>query len=317
MNGSRSDSRVRPASRSCARRALCAVVAVGFACLPVGAQAVFDPEQELAFERPEAWAHAFYSTVALPSGLGGPSELAPGSWELGFEAGQVPHLDTAQRTVGFNGTKTEDLNRTDAIGRVRATVGLEAGVAVTFAATPPVTVEGVRADLWSVAVSRGVVRTGPVRVGVRAYFQYGEIEGDLTCSADQVAAGDDRTLNPFGCTARSEDRLISRVVGAEATVAFPRAAGSVEPYLAASVQRLDTSFRVDAAYGGIVDRSRQEAYGVTWAAAGGIGVPFARRWRATVEMFWSPLDVVRPPETSERTDGVLNARAMVRYRFGR
>lgn len=83
---------------------------------------------------PEAWAMgARFAAALVESGAGGPATLAPGSFELGVEALEIPHLSARQRTVGFDGTKT---GRDIPIGRRsppvrKVSLGLPGGLIVT------------------------------------------------------------------------------------------------------------------------------------------------------------------------------------------
>ena len=111
---------------ACAAAAAIALLA-SLAAAPASGQPVLRDDEELAFDRPEAWAMKWFAAVTLPNGLGGPDDLAAGEVELGFDAGWVPSLSEEERRVGFRGTKVEDINRTDFVGRPTVKVGLPAG----------------------------------------------------------------------------------------------------------------------------------------------------------------------------------------------
>jgi len=277
------------------------------------AQFVFDPVLELDFDRPEAWAQKYFTSVSLVTGFGAPRALPTWSVELGLEGGWVPSLSEEQQTVGFNGTKTEDLDKTGVFGRLRVTLGLPARFSLEAAYTPPVDLNGARPNLFALALARPVLESRRVRLGLRLYGQTGNVEGDFTCPADVVAAGDDPLLNPFGCVAASEDSQEMRYVGLEISNAFPLPGSRWEPYVAATVNHFDTEFRVNAEYSGVIDRTLQKTDGETWSLAAGANVRLARRWSLAAELFYTPLDVLRRPATIRENDPLFNARLLLRF----
>lgn len=280
-----------------------------------GAQTVVGGTQDLHFDRPESWAQKYFASVTLFGGLGVGAPLDTGGVELGVEAGWVPSLSDAERTVGFDGVKQEDLNKTDVFGRLRVRVGLPAGIAIEVGVTPPVEVGGATPELYALSVERLVWSGARSRVGLRLHGQTGTIEGDFTCPADVAAAGDDPVLNPFLCQAPSEDQYRPDTLGLEAGGAFPLRDGRLTPYVTASANHIDSELRVRAEYAGVIDRTVLSTDGWTWSAAAGVDWTFAGRWRLTSELFYSPLDVVRPPSTDTRNDGLFNARVALRVRL--
>ncbi len=287
---------------------------------PAAAQPVLDVEQRLDFDRTESWAMKYFTSVALFTGLGAPRALAPGELEVGVEVDWVPALSAAERTVGFNGTKTEDLDKTEVFGRPRLTVGLPGRVTLTGSYVPPVELFGVEPHLVAVAFARPLAAARRFRLGGRLYFQYGTLEGDFTCSDEDAAGGDDPVLNPFRCEAPSSDEMTLRAAGFELSAAFPLAGpgaggGRLEPYLAIGATTMDLDFRVDARYSGIIDRTLLLTDGETLYATAGLTYRTGRRTRLAAEAFYTPLDVVRPPDPRTRTESLLNLRLLASYRL--
>jgi hypothetical protein len=62
------------------------------------------------------------------------------------------------------------------------------------------------------------------------------------------------------------------------------------------------------------DRTRLLTSGVTVAFSGGLTYALTDRLSAGVDVFYSPLSVRRPPETSSDIEGLLNARGLLMYR---
>ena len=283
---------------------------------PAGAQVRIAPEEDLDFDRPEAWGMKWFASVARMTGLGPPADLEPGSWDLGAEAGWIPHLSEEERRIGFLGEKVEDVNRSDVFGRLRAAVGLPRGFVLELGYTPPVEVDGMTPHLGAVALARSVVERTGWELALRGTVEGGTIEGDVTCPEDVVEAGlDDRVRNPFRCREPSDDEMTVRSGSLELAGALhPRSLPRLTPYASVAGTWLDTEFRVRARYGSIVDRSLLTTDGVTWSATAGARWELGERTGLSGELFYSPLDVVREPERGEETDGLFNARLMVTYR---
>ncbi len=282
---------------------------------PLAAQREIFFTDHLDFDRPEAWANKFFTSLSLLSPLGVPQEMRVGELELGFEGGLVPHLDRAERTVGFNGTKEEDLNRSPVFGRLRLTVGLPHKFSLTFGVVPPLELDGAKPTLFALALGRPVYETEKIRLGVRLFAQAGKIEGDFTCSARTVAAGNDPRKNPYSCLEPSKDELTPRYIGFELASAFKLPNRRFEPYVALAINHLDLEFQVNARWQGFIDHTLELTDGVTYSLTAGTSLTLSDRFSLVGEAFYTPLDVVRPPRTASQNDPLLNLRGMVRYRL--
>jgi len=297
---------------------LLAAAALTAAAPAIAQPPVLEVTERLDFEDPESWAMAWFGSLAQLTGFGVPEARAAGSLELALEGGWVPTLSEDQRRVGFGGLKVEDLNRTAVIGRPRLSVGLGGGWSATLGWVPPVEVDGVEPDLFALSLDRPLWRRGSWRGGLRLHGQAGTIEGAITCNAADAAAGDDPRRNPFGCRQPSDDEMTIRSYGLELSAGY-RLAGSTEPYLAASVQRFDNRFQVDALVFAIRDRTRQLAEGTTWSLTAGAVQPLGERGRVAVEVYYSPLEVRRldaglEPRPDE-VDELLNVRILASWRL--
>lgn len=295
------------------------VLAVTFSWLLAGAgtlhaQNFVEATEELDFDRPESWAMKYYASLALMTGMGVPERMGAGTIDLGFEGGIVPQLDENQRRVGFDGTKLEDLNRTRVFGRVRAHIGLTESTRLELAYVPPIDIGGIKPNLFAVGVGRPFAVNEHLQLGARGYFQFGTIDGDITCGEEEAAAGFDPVRNPFSCEAPSNDEMSQRVLGGELTVGF-LPDGKWRPYAGVALNYLDLEFQVDAVYDGLIDRTLQLTDGGTVSLTGGVNFIPSEKWRVTGEVFYSWLSVVRPPETASMNDGLLNARFLVTYRI--
>lgn len=283
-----------------------------------GAQFVLDGREELVAERTEAWAMRWFAAALAPTGLGAPLGPRAGGVELGLELGSIPHLSDAERTVGFNGTKREDLNRSPAYARIRAGFGLGAGFGLELGWAPPVEIDGARANLVSLRLDRALVERNRFRLGAALLGSTGSIGGDITCDADTVAAGADPERNPLGCEEVSDDEMRLDSWGLELSAAW-RFAGApgVEIHVAAALLHLDSEFRVKARYDGLTDRSVLAFDGEQWSFATGIAHRANDRLRLAAELVYAPLDVVRDPfgRAPADNDPLVNLRLLAAWRL--
>jgi hypothetical protein len=267
----------------------------------------------LAFDRPESWAMKYFTALSLPTAMGPPERLGGGTIEVGLEGALVPQLSDDERRVGFNGTKLEEVNRTRLLGRFRATVGLTATTFLEIAYVPPVTVGGATPHIVGVAIGRPFALSPNWQLGLRVYGQIGTMKGDITCGANEAAAGPDLLRNPYLCQAASTDELKQRLLGVQVSTGYGK--GRWRPYVGVSLSYLDLQFQVNALYAGLIDHTLQTTNGETVSLTAGLGLTPIGHWRLAAELFYSPLSVVRPPKVSSQNDGLLNGRVLVSYRF--
>jgi hypothetical protein len=263
----------------------------------------------LPFDAPESWAMKYFSSATLFTGNGPPPDIKAGTFRIGVELGHLPELSTRQRTVGFGGTKVEDLNKLPVLVRPRLTVGLPGKFSVTVGIIPPFEISGVRPSLFALSVGRPIVSRGNFLLGARLYGQLGGIDGDFTCSREDVEGGDDRGLNPFGCEAPSQDYIEMRYAGAElgGSIRIVKL-WNLTPHLLVAGNYLDNRFNVRARYSGVDDRTLLRSRGFTVSSAAGLTVPLGSHFAATAQVFYSPVFVRRPPGGERTADGLVNAR---------
>jgi hypothetical protein len=277
----------------------------------LSAQVLLDSTDNLDFDRPEAWAMQYFSSVNLMTGFGPPQALPAGAVVVGLEVDWIPSLSEAEQRVGFNGTKSEDLDRTSVFGRPRVAVGLPGQFALEASYLPPIDISGVEPDLVALALSRRLPTTRKIDSGLRLTLQRGSFSGDFTCSAREIESGP----NEFGCEVPSDDEMTLETASLELSVAR-RGAGesSLTPYASLAVTAMDLEFQVRADYSGLMDRTRLVASGTTYSMSLGVGRRFGDGWRWAGEVFYSPLDAARPAGTPPTDDSLLNARMLLTYR---
>jgi opacity protein-like surface antigen len=178
--------------------------------------------------------------------------------------------------------------------------------------TPPIEFDGAKPNPLA-RRSRPFSRSRGL--GLRGYGQVGKIEADITCSADEVAGGNDLDQNPYLCTEPSQDESRQKAIGLELVAGYD-SGGRFKPYAGVAVTYLDLEFRVNALYGAglIEDHTVQLTDGTTVAALAGVTFAPSPRWRITGEAFYSWLDIKRPPATTASNEGFFNVRFFVSYK---
>ena len=278
-------------------------------------QLVITATETLDFDRPEAWGMKYYTSLALLTSMGVPERMEKGQIALGFEGGYVPQLSDEERRLGFNGRSLQDVNKTSLFGRIRGRAGLGKGIALELGYTPPIELGGAKPHFFALALGRPFRLSDAWRLGVRGYGQIGRIQGDITCGADAVAAGDDLEQNPFLCVQPSRDTSRQKVIGLELVTGLD-GRSRFKPYVGLLASYMDLEFQIDALYtnGNTEDHTLQLTDGTTLSATAGLTYAAGDRWRVTAEVFYAWLSIVRPPATSSANEPHLNGRVLVSYR---
>ena len=186
------------------------------------------------------------------------------------ELGGIPHQSLGERTVGFDGTKEEVLNKAPFFGRPRVTVGLPGGFALTAAYLPPIELFGLKPNLLTLGIEHALYESDPLTIGARAYGQVSKVEGAITCFSDFLEHPPGSDGNPYGCEEKSSDEATQRYAGLELSGAYRiDRLGGLAPWAAIGGNFLDTAVQVDALTFGVRDRTRLEAETWTWSISAG------------------------------------------------
>jgi hypothetical protein len=270
-------------------------------------------EQVLGFDRPEAWAMKYFTSVTLLSGLDTPEPTHAGSIDIGLEGGWLPRLTTEQQRVGFNGTAMQDLNKAPLFLRPRVAIGLPRRMALIAAVVPPIRSFQITPRLASLGLEWTMVEARDWSVRWRAHGQIGDVTAAVTCPASVVVYTPGSLNNPRGCNRESADVTTLRYGGLELETAR-RMAGSLMPHAAVGVNIIDGVFQTDALTFGEIDRTRLRAAGVTFSASAGVGYAMGNRFALAADAFYSPLTVRRTATAPRSIDSLLNARVLLTYR---
>jgi hypothetical protein len=278
------------------------------------AQAVIAPVQQLSFDRPESWALKYFTSNTLLSGLEMPEARPAGSIQIGLELAWIPELTAEQQRVGFNGTKQEDLNKAPLFARPRLSLWLPGQFSLTVAGVPPVEAFGVKPRLFALAVGRPIITGDAWSLGARASMQVGSARSAFTCPEEVLAFPPGDPRNSYGCQAVSSDVARLRYVGGELDIWRSAAGSRLMPHVTVGVNYLNSVFQVDAMTFDFHDRTQLRTRGATVSLSGGLAYALTDRFTAGIEVFYSPLSVRRPPDTSSEIEGLLNARGILSYR---
>ena len=275
------------------------------------AQLVVRNDELLTSDRPEAWAMNYMAASTYMTAFGETPVLATGHWNIALELGDIPPLNATQRQVGFNGYKTEDLNKSPVFGRIRLALGLPAGWVAEFGYTPPLAIDGARArNLVGIAFGHRLVSRDSWSLSARAFGQHGSIEGDITCPVE-LAGIVDPEENPFGCQAASQDEVDLNYYGAELTTGG--GGRRWHWHAALGVVRTELTVHVDALTFDVRDRSRLTANGVRRYVAAGVRHDLDSRWSIGAEVLYVPLSVRRDPDMDTDDDPLTSFRLQLRY----
>ena len=118
----------------------------------------------------------YFGSMTLLTGFGSPRPVRHGTIDLGLEIDWVPSVSVAESTVGFEGTKMEDLNKTSVFIRPWGVIGLPRDFSLTLTYVPSMQAFGIEPHLFGAALGKPVYQTEEWRVGLRGYGQLGNIK---------------------------------------------------------------------------------------------------------------------------------------------
>jgi hypothetical protein len=272
--------------------------------------------EQMAFDRPEAWAMKYFTSATALNGLSSPARLNPGSLAIQFESGWLPTLSPAQERVGFDGTAFEDLNKAPAFLRPRVALGLPHGLTAIVAVDPPIRAFGVTPRLLAFGLEGVLHDAGHWQFGWRAHGQIGTVTAAFTCPANVVSFAPGSASNPTGCTAESADVTTLRYGGIELQAAR-RIGRRLVPHAAAGANVVDNVFQTNAQTFGQPDHTRLQSAGPTLTTSAGLGYLVTERLALSVDLFYAPLTVRRSAGSASSIDPMFNARALLSYQVTR
>ena len=307
------------------------VLLIGFAMLipgsavaQTGGGADTIPNLHISFDRPEAWALKRFVAATLPSTMQpvAPAELRkPGAISVGLESDWLPMLDRSQQTVGFDGTKFEDLNKAPALIRPVIGVQLPKDFKVFITAPPPISIFGIKPRIFAFGVERPLLERGPWTLDWQGYGQVGSVKGAFTCPKGVLAYPPGSPNNPDYCVGLSADVASLHFAGTQLQVArqLPQLP-KLLPHASVAGTFVDAAFQSHGPTmgpGGFgLAQVRQWSRGGMFSTAGGASYLFTQQLAFTVDAFYAPLSVSRTEGAPVTNDGLFNLRAVLSYHFG-
>jgi hypothetical protein len=284
-----------------------AVYALGalFIAAPLAAQGDCFPRSNSR----EADLFAHFSTALAYSNAGAPTLYQPGAVLLGLEATLLPDANDriATPTTCRPGKGPENVNILPGFIRPRLGYSLGNGNMIEISWIPPVRVDGVKANLWSFAVSRSALLNpkGAVVMG-RVHGTIGSIRAPFVCGEDDV----DNPASECNNTAISNDRYSPNIFGVELAVGWPWMGGRLRPYLGGGYNILHPRFQVDHRDEvGELDDRKVEVNLSRWMVFGGLSLQATPRFALSAEGYSSPSDNVTARAKLTYTLGGFTGRA--------
>jgi hypothetical protein len=285
-----------------------------FSCITFG-------DERFDIDTPEGWAMAFMTTSAQNLGQMPPQSVNIKDLSISAELSSIPRLSKEQQKVGLGGSKNEDLNKSPAFGRLRASMGLPWNVSAEISWTPPIKINNSKPDhLWGAALSKPVFNNEKIGIGLRLFLLRGGVIASVTCSEDVIKFELYSDENFVGCVGLSNDRLQMNHEGIEVFLSFKNSS-AIDPWISLASSNIDSSVDIDAPIYNSetpLEEFRQESTihssGLTHTFSAGFNYDLDENWRLNLSGSYTPLDVQRSNNTSENDD-FWNLRLGLTVRF--
>lgn len=273
-----------------------------FSCITFG-------DERFDIDTPEGWAMAFMTTSAQNLGQMPPQPVNIKDLSISAELSSIPRLSKEQQKVGLGGSKNEDLNKSPAFGRLRASMGLPWDLSAEISWTPPIKINNSKPDhLWGAALSKPIFNNEKIGIGLRLFLLRGGVIASVTCSEDVIKFELYSDENFVGCVGLSNDRLQMNHEGIEVFLSFKNSS-AIDPWISLASSNIDSSVDIDAPIYNSetpLEEFRQESTihssGLTHTFSAGFNYDLDENWRLNLSGSYTPLDVQRPNNTSENDD---------------
>jgi hypothetical protein len=177
-----------------------------------------------------------------------PSALHPGAVVLMMEGTTLQEIDQETATPSYcrAGKPAENVNLMSVLPRPRVILGAADGITVEASWIPPISVNGVKANVFGFALAR-TVAAGPGLLSMRAAATLGEIRAPITCTEEQIAVdpGDPAATECAGGDEPSSDHYKPNSYSLDLTYGWVLAAGKFKPYVGGGANFLRPRFQVD------------------------------------------------------------------------
>lgn len=264
-------------------------------------------DETFDLKSPEGWAMAFMTTSAQNLGQMPPQSVNFKDLSISAELSSIPRLSKEQQLVGLGGFKNEDLNKSPAFGRLRASMGLPWDLSAEISWTPPVKINDSKPDhLWGAALSKPIFNNEKIGIGLRIFLLRGGVIASVTCSEDVINFEAYSDENFVGCVGLSDDRLQMNHEGAEVFLSFKNSS-AFDPWISLASSNIDSSVDIDAPLKAGRERSTIHSSGLTQTISAGFNYDLDEDWSLNLSGSYTPLDVQRPNNNSDN-DNFWNLR---------
>jgi hypothetical protein len=272
-----------------------------FSCISYG-------DETFDLDTPEGWAMAFMTSSAQNLGQMPPQSVNISDISISAELSSIPRLTQEQQKVGLGGSKDEDLNKSPAFGRLRASIGLPWDINAEISWTPPFQINGSKPDdLWGAALSKPLFNNEKIGIGLRFFLLRGGVTASVTCSEDVIKFEVYTDENYVGCVGLSEDRLQMNHEGIEVFLSFNNSS-VILPWISLASSNIDSSVEIDAPLFAGRETSTIHSSGSIQTLSFGFNFDVGENRRLSVSSSYTPLEVQRPNDSSDN-DNFWNLRA--------
>jgi hypothetical protein len=295
-------------------RLMIIAVLLFFSCITYG-------DERFDLDSPEGWAMAFMTTSAQNLGQMPPQSVNIKDISISAELSSIPRLSKEQQKVGLGGYKNEDLNKSPAFGRLRASMGLPWDVSAEISWTPPVKINDSKPDhLWGAALSKPIFNNEKIGIGLRLFLLRGGVIASVTCSEDAIKYEAYSDENYVGCVGLSNDRLQMNHEGVEVFLSFKNSL-AIDPWISLASSSINSSVDIDAPIYNSetpLEEFRQKSTihssGLIHTFSAGLNYDLDEDWSLNLSGSYTPLDVQRSNNNSDNDD-FWNLRLGLTVRF--
>ncbi len=226
------------------------------------------------------------------SAAGAPLAEPRKMFRVGVVVSSVPNVDarTSTPTICRPGKGPENTNLLSAVPQPRISLAIPGLFEVEASWIPPVRVNEVKANLFSLALSKTLpIASGTFAARVRAHATFGVIHAPITCSD---AALKDSASECFNGT-RSNDSYHPNILGADVSLGWSPPGSRLHPYLGGGYNRLQPRFQVNFTNSvGDIDRTKVQVDLNRLVVFGGATWLISRSVDVTGELYASPSDAL-------------------------
>lgn len=296
-----------------------------FSCITFG-------DERFDLDSPEGWAMAFMTTSAQNLGQMPPQSVNIKDLSISAELSSIPHLSKEQQKVGLGGYKNEDLNKSPAFGRLRASMGLPWDVSAEISWTPPIKINDSKPDhLWGAALSKPIFNNEKIGIGLRLFLLRGGVIASVTCSEVvinlELNIHELNTDDDIVCIGLSNDRLKMNHEGIEVFLSFKNSS-AIDPWISLASSSINSSVDIDAPLldkdasfldkdGSLIEirqKSTIHSSGLIHTFSAGLNYDLDEDWSLNLSGSYTPLDVQRSNNNSDNDD-FWNLRLGLTVRF--